>query len=1170
MKVAQRGALPAECARQQQSNKVERTVIMMSSAAHLLPDAAPASLALHGPHARGPVTGFDGIGGYPTLARQCRMIVFDWDGTAVTNRLEDASALVHLAEPLLADGCWLIVVTGTSFDHIAQQFCTRISPDCRQRLVVCANRGSEVFGFDERGETLLRYRRVATCEEDEALTAIAEAVRDELIRTTHLDIGIVYNRLNRRKIDLIPLPAWANPAKAEIGALREAVETRLAMAGWQGGIAGVVALTESIAVRMGCAVRVTSDVKHVEVGLTDKTDAIAWVKRELMAPEGIEEDAVLVAGDEFGPIGGFPGSDSRLRSGLESALAVSVGPEPSGAPGGVVHLGGGPRTFRALLAHQILGRSLPPGEARPAVLSVASERRIASMTMDRPTGSPQSKERAGWTMTMRGVRPELEHVVESLLAIGNGFLGVRGSLETPHPASRPGTLIAGLYSKASETAAIPALVSAPDWLRLRLFVDGEPVTLGEGSAADDLTRTLDLHAGILRCAWSGVSSGSPPTSPVTIHSLRLVSQVRRGLGIQIIRIESPADATITLQTWLEPPSHGLTPCDARQTDSPWRTVDGEHALGCRARTDLSVQGRKLHSLRQRGVEGKQTWAWKSGPGREAIFIRIVSLARGDRAEDADRDATAQLDAARTQDVETLIAEHLRAWHALWGASDIRISGDDTAQRQVRFAIYHMLSAANPNDEHVSIGARGLTGEGYLGHVFWDTDIFLIPFYTLAWPQAARALLMYRYHTLPAARARATSLGYQGALYAWESADTGVDVTPTEAIAPDGQLVPIRCGTQEQHISADIAYSVWRYWTFTHDRDFLLTAGADIIFETARFWASRCVLETDGWYHIRHVIGPDEYHEDVDDNAYTNGMARWNLDCAHSLVRLIASRWPRRWHALAQRLGLSDEEPNRWRDMSARLTIGATKSSGDLVTAQHGGPPLLEQFAGFFNLKPIDLRAYATQSVAMDIILGRERVQESQVIKQADVVMLQALLPFQFSRRCVEANYAYYEPRCGHGSSLSPAIHALVAARLGLLETAEKYFHQSAEIDLNEDAGAAAQGVHMAALGGLWAAVIFGFAGLWSQQSALRLEPRLPAEWTALDLPLRWRGRRLRVHIEASPPRVTLQLEAGSPPLPLVLGHVHRRQCLRTETDAGGAGKELWWDDTTARWKETRA
>ena len=1135
----------------------------MSSAVHLLPRVAlkPAELDVAG---RALASG--AIAEYPQLTRQFRMIVFDWDGTAVTNRQEDASALAHLAGPLLSDGCWLVVVTGTSFDHIARQFCDLVEPSCRQRLVVCANRGSEVFGFDERGEAVLRLRRTVTPDEDRALTAIAEMVRDELNQTTHLDIGIVYNRLNRRKIDLIPLPEWANPPKAEIGALRQAVETRLATAGWRPGIAGVVDLAERIAAREGIEVRITSDVKHVEVGLTDKADSVAWIKDELMAPQGIGVDEVLIAGDEFGPIGGFPGSDDRLRVGLETALAVSVGPEPAGTPAGVVHLGGGPRAFRALLARQLARRCPLPVEGGPGALPSAGDRRIASLL----AASSAARERAGWTLTVRGVRPELEHVVESLLAVGNGFLGVRGSLEDPHPASRPGTLVAGLFGILPDSPALPALAPAPDWLRMRLFVDGESITLGADGAADQLTRTLDVRNGLLRSSWVAPSCNSAPAPapPLTVRTLRLVSQVRRGLGIQIIRIEAATTATLTLQTWIEPPSQGLLPCDPHAAGTAWRTADGAHALGCRVHAALSLEGRARSPVQQGGVEGRQTWSWEAAPGQVMTFVRIASLARGEQPQNADRDAAAQLNAARAVGVEALIAEHVRAWHELWDASDIRIRGDNAAQRQVRFAIYHLLSAADPSDEHVSIGARGLTGEGYLGHVFWDTDIFLIPFYTAVWPAAARALLMYRYHTLPAARTRAAQLGYRGALYAWESADSGMDVTPTEVTGPDGQPAVVRCGTQEQHISADVAYAVWRYWSFTHDSAFLLDAGAEIILETARFWASRCVLEEDGRFHIRHVIGPDEYHEDVDDNAYTNGMARWNLDCARTIARLLAARWPQRWQALAQRLTLSGEELARWRDIAAGLAFGATQADPQRAMTENERSPLIEQFAGYFGLEPIDLRAYAARTVPMDVILGPERTRKTQVIKQGDVVTLLALLPDQFSPQCVEANFHYYEPRCGHGSSLSPATHALVAARLGELETAERYFHQSAEIDLNEDAGAAAQGVHMAALGGLWSAVAFGFAGLWSRHGTLQLEPHLPDGWTALELPVQWRGRRLRYRIQTAPPRITLRLAAGSPPVSICVGNP--RQHLRLRNSGDGGVWECWWDDATACWKEKSA
>src|SRR5271165_2012334 len=280
-----------------------------------------------------------------------------------------------------------------------------------------------------------------------------------------------------------------------------------------------------------------------------------------------------------------------------------------------------------------------------------------------------------------------------------------------------------------------------------------------------------------------------------------------------------------------------------------------------------------------------------------------------------------------KDVAGVIGEHSDAWLARWEASDLRIEGDPAAQRALRFAIYHLLSAANPQDDRVSIGARGLVGSAYKGHVFWDTDIFMLPFFILTYPEAARALVTYRYHTLAGARAKAARLGYRGALYAWESTDSGEEVTPPFVIAPHGEIVRVLTGEQEQHISSDVAYGVWKYWEATKDERFLVDFGAEILIETARFWASRSQREEDGRYHIRSVIGPDEYHETVDDNAYTNGMAQWNLEVAEQVARLLAKRWPAQWRALSRRFGLQPDEPERWLHVSRDLYTGFDEQTG---------------------------------------------------------------------------------------------------------------------------------------------------------------------------------------------------------------------------------------------------
>ena len=416
----------------------------------------------------------------------------------------------------------------------------------------------------------------------------------------------------------------------------------------------------------------------------------------------------------------------------------------------------------------------------------------------------------------------------------------------------------------------------------------------------------------------------------------------------------------------------------------------------------------------------------------ATFTRFAAVYSSRETDDPAVSASRHVRWGYEAGLDAHLAPHIRAWEDRWRAAGLEVTGDEPAQQALRFALYHLNSAVNPNDEHVSVGARGLTGSVYKGHVFWDTEIYLLPFYTFTYPAAARALLMYRFHTLPAARDRARSFGYEGALYAWESADTGDDVTPASVVAPNGEVVEVLTGMQEHHISADVAHAVWQYWQATADEPFFLTAGIDILVETARFWATRGRLEQDGRYHIRTVIGPDEYHESVDDNAFTNVMAQWNLERAAEAVEWIRSSRHDAWRTVAERLRIKPDEADAWR-----------RIAGAMVTGFDPRTNLFEQFAGFFRLEDLDLEAYRARTVPIDVILGRERTQRSKVVKQADVIALSAILWERFPYAVHDANFRYYEPRTAHGSSLSPSFHALVSARLGM--TALRYFQAAALI-----------------------------------------------------------------------------------------------------------------------------
>jgi trehalose/maltose hydrolase-like predicted phosphorylase len=906
----------------------------------------------------------------PPLDRRFEAIVFDWDGTAVPDRSADASELRALIEGLTLRGLDLIVITGTHVGNVDGQLGAR--PAGPGRVNFCVNRGSEVYAANEGGLELVDARK-ASAEENAALDAAAEATVEELARRG-LHAEIVSQRLNRRKIDLIPEPEWADPPKAQITELLVAVQERLRDAGISGlGEAVEVSLTASEAVGLRCP-RVTSDAKHVEIGLTDKADAARWSFAELRR-RGIAPGLVLIAGDEFGQLGGLIGSDSFLLvPEAARATAVSVGAEPTGTPAEVIELGGGPDAFLRILVDQLARRR------RGDVPDVDSD--------------PE------WTLAFDGFDPHLERVHESILTLADGRLGTRGAPLFDHPAAAPGVLFSGVYAGTGPAAE---LVACPDWTRVAPARRNRP----------KITRRLDLATGVLH------EEGS-------LTSLRFSSLARPG--------------TVALRAQSNP-AVVVTPRPRRRAHEP---------------VTMAARSRR----------------------RGRVFERLAAY---------DPDASAArvaLAAAAEVGFEGLLREHRERWAGRWHEADVVIEGDPELQCAIRLALFHLMASVADTGE-AAVGARGLTGSAYRGHVFWDSDVFVLPFLAATHPEAARAMLEYRVRRLPAARELASSYGRQGARFAWESAEDGRDVTPEAAHLATGELVAIRTGELEEHITGDVAWAAAYYSAWSGDEEFAAGPGRDLLVETARYWASRVRFDRHRRAHIYGVIGPDEYHEPVDDNAFTNVLARWNLREAAALD------------------GVDEEERTRWLTIGGMLVDGYDRASG-----------LYEQFAGFFELEPLVIEEIAPRRpIAADLLLGADRTQAAQVLKQADVLMIHHLLPNEAAPGSLVPNLDFYEPRTAHGSSLSPAINASVLARAGRYRPALEALRIAARMDLDDLTGTTAGGLHLATMGGLWQALVFGFGGVWPRGEALLVDPRLPKEWNALEFCLRFRGRPLRLRID---------------------------------------------------------
>jgi len=713
-----------------------------------------------------------------------------------------------------------------------------------------------------------------------------------------------------------------------------------------------------------------------------------------------------------------------------------------------------------------------------------------------------------WTLSHDGYDILTESAFESSFAVGNGFLGMRAARSVSRGptwvswlgysrwASWPRCYVAGLFDVPNLEPPVPAIVPVADWSRVRIILDGKTLLARDGQIRSG-TRKLDMRRGLLLSSWI---HRTPSGVTFEGHELRLLSLADRAIGLQLMWLTLDREGVdVEVDASFAFAGLGMEPTQLERDLGAWQLEGSGKRVAMAGQASLRLDGNIVNS--DRPFPLRWTWKWQSVAGQVAEFDRLVAVARSDTP---DEDPAPSARKALTRNCEIgwpgVLAAHESAWEKRWNSSEIQIDGDDESQQAMRFALYHLISAANPDDPTVSIGARALTGDAYLGHVFWDTEIYLLPFYTAVWPEVARALLMYRYNTLPEARNKAAKGGYEGALFAWESADTGVETTPDCVVGNNGETVDILTGKMEHHISADIAYAVWQYWCFTGDDDFFLNAGAEILLETARFWASRAILEPDGKRHIRHVIGPDEYHEDVDDNAFTNLMARWNIARAVEALSIMKARWPDQEQALRKKLAVGDSELAGWRDAVSRIAIGLDPRTG-----------LYEQFSGFHHLAPLDLSQYADRNIPIDVLIGRERTQRSQVVKQADVVALIALLPKEFPENMAEINFRHYEPLCAHGSSLSAGMHAMVAARLGDKDMAMRYFRETAATHLDLDPNGAG-GVRIAGLGALWQIVILGFVGLRLTGSMLAIYPALPHNWRSLSFHVHWRGRLVAIRI----------------------------------------------------------
>lgn len=713
---------------------------------------------------------------------------------------------------------------------------------------------------------------------------------------------------------------------------------------------------------------------------------------------------------------------------------------------------------------------------------------------------------------------------ESVFALGNGYLGLRSAAEEKYITEWRGSYLAGLFDQFEDE--VTELPNLPDPLLTEIKIDSERVDLRCGNI-EDYSRYLNLKTGELTRSFIWQDSQDRKTE---FKWKRFVSMDERHLimlKLEItpinydgeLEITSALDGQVTnsgVQHFIEKDlrfvkDKNLYYLTARTQETHFDLAAGaQHNFfqdGEKIKTDAEIKTdrRQIARKHKLKIKANQTSTFE----KKAFYLSSIDQdfktdKEGFAAEELHQKILKLVDEYDQQRYEELFKKHADCWYNYWQQMDIKIGGNDFDQLAVRFALFHLIQMTPHHTDKLSIAAKGLTGEGYRGHVFWDMETFILPFFIYTFPQKARELLMYRYHTLAGARKKAEKNDYQGAMYAWESALSGEETTPKYGAVDvkTGEAIRIWCGEIEQHITADIAKAIFEYLKVTGDYSFIEDYGAEMLVEMARFWQSRLEYnEQNDYYEIKNVIGPDEYSEHIDNNAYTNYMVYWELINTADLIEELKIKSFTAYSKLERKIGFKAEEIRDWKKIAEKIKLPEADENN-----------IIPQFDGFMDKKDYDLSKFEGEVGAIVSELGWEEVNEYKIIKQADVVMLMHQLSDYFDAETKRANYEYYEPKTLHDSSLSPAIHSVLAAKFDHLEEAYKLFSEGARIDLGENMKSSDPGLHSASLGGLWQAVIHGFAGVEVEADELEVNPNLPAEWNSLEFKIHFKGEEYLVKI----------------------------------------------------------
>lgn len=751
-----------------------------------------------------------------------------------------------------------------------------------------------------------------------------------------------------------------------------------------------------------------------------------------------------------------------------------------------------------------------------------------------------------WKLVYNKFDPEKENLREALCTLGNGYFGTRGAFPGANASKvhYPGTYIAGVYNTlgteiANRTIYNEDFVNCPNWLMLNYRIEDGPWFNRQTVKILSFKQELNMRKGILsrRIKWKDdqgritlvenhfiVSMAHPHCGAMrlTITPQNYDGEVTVRSGIDGNIINAGVDRYKQLKSnHLEPCSHGKfgrdgiflqmqTTQSLIQITQAMRTLIYDGATPIRPALKVISHGRQriMHECR---LTVKQN--------QRISLEKLVSVYTSRDHGVSDNCTIAQEKVTQIDSFESLFKAHQAKWLALWKKFDIQVEGDDFVQLALRLHTFHLLQSASTYNEDIDAGmpVRGLHGEAYRGHIFWD-ELYAYPFYNLRAPEITRALLMYRYRRLNAAKDYARQHGYKGAMYPWQSASTGEEVTQIIHLNPMSNQWGPDYSSLQRHVSIAIAYNVWNYYFTTGDRDFLDRYGAEMIVEIAHFWGSIAKFNiTTHRFEIKGVMGPDEFHEKypgaseggIKNNAYTNVMAVWVIEKALKILDDMMEEEDRT--ALLLKADVSETDISRWRDIIRKMMVPIDK---------HG---IIHQFDGYMELKELDwddYRARYDNIHRIDRILKSEGLfpDSFKVAKQADTLMLFFVLSisevkeifqrlgYKLTKEMVQKNFDYYFKRCSHGSTLSMVVHAHVAGLLGNQDLSMSAFLDALKSDIYDTQGGTTQeGIHSGVMGSSIDLFLSSFAGLRLAEDRLSLEPNLPEHWKRIKFSLRFKN-----------------------------------------------------------------